>query len=527
MKIFVFLLFFYVAAHSTPGFSQVINSKPLKLTSGFIHPQKIPQGANAEVTINMNLAGGHHAYLDGFELKIDSPQLQLGSFKVAPTIEFFDNNSKKTKIGIASGDASIKAVIEVPIDFDLGDYAAKFVVTYQACTEKYCLLPQDIEIDIPFIALSKSDNFGSVNNPIKSEFQKAFSKGLFYVFLIVFIAGFLTSLTPCIFPMIPITLAVLGKRSIGTSKLRGFLISLFYVLGIALTYSLLGLLAASTGYLFGSFLGSPIVAGVIALVFVLMALSMFGLYDIQPPSFVANMLKQKTQKGFAGAFIAGILAGVVASPCVGPVLISILTFVAQTKNHVLGFFLLFTFALGFGVLFMVLGTFSQLAHKLPKAGAWMNRVKFLFGLVMLGLALYYIYPVLPKTWLQNLPGQQQTQSAVPWVTYSQEALDKAKENKQGVIIDFYADWCLSCKELERFTFSQPDVQTYGENFVWLKFDATQESPEFNKLKEKYSIIGLPHIVFYNDLGEYLPQSTLTGFENKDLFLKRMKEVLKK
>jgi thiol:disulfide interchange protein DsbD len=397
----------------------------------------------------------------------------------------------------------------------------------------------------------------------------------------VFLGGVLTSFTPCIFPMIPITLAVIGATGTHHSRWQNFRTSIVYVLGIALTYSVLGVVAALTGSLFGSLLGHPAVAIGFALLFIVMALSMFGLFEIQAPAFIRNRLATHQSKSRAlGALISGLVAGIVASPCVGPVLISILAYVAQNQDPVLGFALLFTFALGMGQLFLVLGASSHLLKKIPKAGAWMNFTKFVFGSAMVALALYYLRPVvsvrvfdallgvaliaigifhgaffpIPRLTMKTsvikgfllggvlvgavfllragFPGflgqpavEQGHVHQLPhgWETYDASKIESATRDGRPVIIDFYADWCAACKELEVKTFPDPTVLAESERFLKLRFDATQSTPEFEALQAKFKILGLPTIVFF-DGKEWRPDLTLTGFESAPEFVSRLKKV---
>ena len=321
----------------------------------------------------------------------------------------------------------------------------------------------------------------------------------------------------------------------------------------------------------------------IALLFVTMGLSMYGMFELQVPAFLRNRLgTAQTGAGYGGAFATGMIAGVVASPCVGPVLVSVLTYIAQTQNLVLGFLFLFSFAMGMGVLFMVLGTSSALIGRIPKAGAWMDITKFVFGTAMVAMALYYIAPLYPK-WLFNsllgtaviliasaygafesneflsvagrvrkgamlaafvvglvfamvglldkagiaIPGggrlaeAGQTQEKLAWKPYSDSALQAALASKRPVVIDFYADWCGACKELEHETFTDSRVRDLSRDFVLLQINATDDFPGLEKLKQTYSVRGLPTMVFFDRQGRIRPELTLTGFEDANAFLKRM------
>jgi thiol:disulfide interchange protein DsbD len=486
--------------------------------------EKFKPGETLELRLKLNLDPGFHAYIDQYKLKLVSPaDFYLSEFQIQPTVRFTDPISKKTKIGTESY-AEMVSLLEIPKSVRGGTHSLQLELTYQACGADFCLFPKTVPITHDLVVEGSSGNLVA----------DALAKGWWYTLFVVFVAGLLTSLTPCIFPMIPITIAVLGANDSGRSKFEGFLISLFYVFGIAITYATLGVVAAKTGALFGSLLGHPVVVTFIALIFVLMALSLFGLFEIRAPDFITQKLgNAKTKKNFAGAFLSGLIAGVVASPCVGPVLIGILAYVAQTQDIQIGFILLFTFALGLGQLFLFIGTFNHLVRRLPRSGGWMTKVKVAFGVLMLGMALYYVYPVLPKAWLAKLKGTTETSDATAsyptpkWVNYSEEALANALATRRPVIIDFKAEWCLACKELELYTFSDPQVLNIGERFLWLSFDATSPSDELSALQKKYGIGGLPFIVIYDDQGHHRPDLTLTGFEKADAFLNRIQKAIKK
>lgn len=229
----------------------------------------------------------------------------------------------------------------------------------------------------------------------ESQVAKALAdQGLWAALLLVFFAGMMSSLTPCVYPLIPITLGLFGARK-AASRWQGFRLSLVYVLGIVVTYSVLGVAAASAGVVFGAAMQSPWVVGAIAVLFAALGLSSLGAFQINLPSTLRNRLGAVKGGGYAGAFGMGLVAGVIAAPCVGPIVAGILLLVAQQADVWLGFGLLATFAFGMGQLFLVLGTFSSAIAALPKSGGWMDGVKTVFGVVFLGMALYYARFAMP------------------------------------------------------------------------------------------------------------------------------------
>ena len=236
---------------------------------------------------------------------------------------------------------------------------------------------------------------GAADGDTRDEFRKVIEdSGLLAALLLVFLAGVLASLTPCVYPLIPITVGIFGAKQAETRG-KAFALSLVYVVGIAVTYSILGVAAAMLGTVFGGAMQSPWVLGAISALFIALGLSSLGVFEFRLPGNLQTKLSQAGGTGWFGAFAMGLVAGIIAAPCVGPIVAGILLYVAQQQDPFLGWLLLMTFAFGMGQLFLALGTFSSLLNKLPNAGSWMEGVKVVFGVVFLAMAIYYLQFIFP------------------------------------------------------------------------------------------------------------------------------------
>jgi thiol:disulfide interchange protein DsbD len=248
---------------------------------------------------------------------------------------------------------------------------------------------------------------------------------------------------------------------------------------------------------------------------------MFGLFEIQVPVFIRSKFgNKKLSHGYVDAYLTGLIAGIVASPCVGPVLVALLAYVAQSQKALLGFLLLFTYAMGLGLIFILMGTFSQLLSKLPKSGPWMIKVKKTFGVILIIMGFYYLLPVLKRS-MPSIPNVQTQPS--DWAPYTTAAVEGAR-NKKVVIIDFSAEWCAACHELDKFTFGNLEVKRKMANALLLKVDATQENEHVTPILEKYGVVGLPTIIFIEKDGNIRKDQTLTGFEPPLDFIKRLEKL---
>jgi thiol:disulfide interchange protein DsbD len=346
---------------------------------------------------------------------------------------------------------------------------------------------------------------------------------------------------------------------------------MFYVLGMSVTYSVLGLVAALTGGVFGSLLQSPIVVGILVLIFIALALSMFGLYEIKIPQSIANF-SGKNRQGYFGTFLMGLTVGFIAAPCIGPLVLSLLVYVGQMGSPFLGFIMFFVLSLGLGVPYVFLAIFSSSITKLPRSGEWMEGVKIIFGLMMIGLALYTAQPLMSSNiyeiifplflvlagaylilidrkaitaptytrikyliaiaaivWgAMNLHfGEQQVVGTgkYEWQmlqTQAQIDLSVGKSTDKPTIIDFYADWCAQCKELDKYTYIDPKVIELSKKFNNIKVDLTKGDKD---IEGKFKIQGLPVVSFIDKNGKEMEDLRITGFLKPDEFVKVMEKAL--
>lgn len=490
--------------------------------------------SSQDVRIEMTMPDGYHAFSDQFRIENVSPtEYEVSIQEIKKEIQFFDKFSKKQRKGIEKSGHILVHINPRP-DLDRQEKLLKFNLRYQICSSKFCYLPQKKEFSLnlnfnkPVIAadqpqlVSSDTSDQSTLSKLQALFESALQHNLLIALALVFIAGILTSFTPCIFPMIPITISILGHDAEKNSRVTNFFRSLSYVLGIAFTYSTLGLVAAMTGKIFGNLLSSKWVIGFMVLLFFTMALSMWGVFDLQVPAFIRQKFgTSKTKSNYIGLFIMGLVSGIVASPCVGPVLVSILSYVSTTQDLFLGFILLFTYAIGLGLIFMVIGVFGQALSMLPKSGRWMNKIKFFLGLLMVLVGLYYLKFLIP-----TFDSQGKATQAIHlknWVDYSEEHLNAGKP----ILIDFRADWCAACLEMEEKTFSSSDFHAISEKFTLVRVDATQETEANQAIIKKYDVKGLPTVLFINKKGELQKDLTTTQFLDWPKFKSKMEAALER
>jgi thioredoxin:protein disulfide reductase len=382
--------------------------------------------------------------------------------------------------------------------------------------------------------------------------------------LVTLLLGLTLNLTPCVYPLVSVTIGYFGSQTSdrGTGALP---LACAYVLGITLTFAALGVSAALFGGLFGAPLQHPAVLIGLAVVMAVLAGASFGLYEIRAPAALVNRLGGAST-GVGGAFLMGLTMGVVAAPCIGPVILGLLVYVGTQRDAVLGFLLFFALGLGMGLPYVLLASAAGAIRRLPRSGEWLAWVNRLFGTLLLGMALYFLSPLLSDTALRiavplylaaaglylgflersarsmrwfglgrrafgvlavllavwvALPSAQ-AREGVRWQPLSPDALAQARQAGRPSIVEFGADWCLPCVEMKRTTFVDPEVAREAERFATFLADVTESSPRNDELLARFRVVGVPTIIFYDAGGAEVDR--FVGYVAADEFLRAMRRV---
>lgn len=561
-----------------------------------------------ELALKLNIKEKFHIN----SYKVDDPTLiktsidfEKGNFDLVnsyfPADKLLKFEFTESKIRVYEGENYIGFKIVPTKALSDGEYPIKIKFNYQACDYAVCYPPKSVDVNFNIKISKNNESKTEANKTVfsKIDFTKPTDikqdekttelkennrvegqnpdenkvsnfieeKGMFLGLLFIFLGGLALNLTPCIYPLIPITISYFGAQASG-NKAQSIMMGVFYALGMAITYTALGLFAALTGSLLGTALQNPIVIIVVALILAILATSMFGLWEIRVPQKLA-LAGNKNRSGVIGSLLMGFLVGFIAAPCIGPFVLSLLVYVGKLGNPFMGFLLFFVLSMGLGLPYVFLAAFSSAINKLPRSGEWMIGVKIIFGFVLIGMAINTLEPIIPKeifmylyplfiifagiyliafdkhgltapafskiklilaiiaiiygTWILK---PESHEANVNWAMLnSVETIENTIKSKNTpTMIDFYADWCAQCKELDKYTYTDKDVADLSKSFNTIKIDLTKEN---KSISDKFNIKGLPVVIFMNAKGEEIKELRVTGFLKPEEFINKMKSTLDK
>ncbi len=581
--------------------------RPDQLVFPRVTPVALKAGGTAVATIELQI-------LDGWHINANPPspdymiptsiELRLPSGIRAGKIDYPAGHEIKlefdeTPLSVYDGKVAVSIPITAADDAVNGRRKLSGKVRFQACNDQVCLAPAELPFVLD-VTLTGGRDSGSESAPgadttastsgegpdvtaeailptpaqlggmstgpppggaavaLDNPIARAFEKGSFVAFLTIFFIGLALNLTPCVYPMLGVTVSIFGARR-AAPPLQVLGLAILYVLGIAAMYSTLGLVAAFTGGLFGAFLQNAWVLVGIGVLLALLSLSMFGLYEFQMPAELLSRIGGSGTTSAAGVFLSGLLVGIFAAPCIGPPVVALLAVVGAKGDPWFGFLSFFVLSLGLGLPYLILATFSNLLQQLPSSGDWMVWVKKVFGVILLGVGVFYVLLGLAPKWsmwvlpvtlvvgglylgfveksgfrhVKRLAGAAAVlvgllivvttpRQGIAFESFTAESLQEALAAGKPVMLEFSADWCLPCHELERNTFTDRRVIQESRRFHVFKVDLTRyDSPEAEEWRKRYQIPGVPTVVFLAADGSEVREARVHGFMPPDQFLERM------
>lgn len=529
--------------------------------------------SNHMLTLDWRIAEGYYLYQDSIHLNSTNNSEEFGKYFLPDTADFKGRAAYQHHLSL-----------QIPV-LNTQVPTLTFNITYQGCSsQNYCYAPvtKIIKIDLTQQSSSISDVTHTDESSSASLISNILKHGILYTLCACLVFGILLTFTPCVLPMIPILSGIIVGQGKNITTARAFLLSLTYVIAMALTYAVAGLVIAWAGHSIQETLQSPFILSLFSLVFVLLALSLFGFYTLKLPQAFENKIARLShhQKGgtYIGTFIMGVLSTLIVSPCVSAPLVAVLLYIAQTNDRVLGAASLFALGLGMGLPLLIVGTSA--GKLLPKTGQWMNTVKSIFGVLLIAMAILMISRVLPpfisfllwavlcivcaiymgalsaartgwqRLWkalgiillvygialmIGALQGHESftrplsgtsanTQASSPFTTVRtmdqlNAALLFAKQHQQPVLLDFSASWCETCQWMEHTTYNNTDVLNALKSYALIRVDVTANDAQSLALKQRFDVIGTPTTLFLDNQGHLISQLTAVGGLSADALLR--------
>jgi thiol:disulfide interchange protein DsbD len=498
-------------------------------------PIKIQAGRHFKATITIRIPADHFIYADKTDVDFASLEgIRIDEIKFPKPETRQDPYLGKT-VEVYSGDLTITISGHIPETLPGGERDLIAVLNFQGCSPKLCLRPEEQEIAFRVdVSPSKAGEVvskpqevikegspviradqGGIRALLKSQdFDAIISRGVIFSILIVFLGGVLVSLTPCVWPIIPIILLIIGVEA-QKKWWKNIWLAASFVLGLVAINTSLGISAVAFGRSVGFLFQNRVFLFIVVVFFVAMSLSMFGLFEFHPLRAFHDRLHRLGGKGFRGALLMGMATGLIASPCASPVLVALLGYVSLKQSYALGFWLLVVFGLGMGFLFVIIGSaYGMLAGQL-KGGRWTIWVKRALGFVLLIPAGFYLRSLVRWDGVFH-PGMDTGRPRIEWVSSREDGVAFAHQENRPIMIEFYADWCPPCRSLETTFFRREEIIKLSYQLVPIRIDATVATTEVKKAIADYHVVGWPAFYFLSPEGKPYKDLTVISYDPKKI-----------
>lgn len=568
----------------SPSTGQSLKNVDIVKVEAYASHERIHPGDAFQVAIAVKIKPGFHInshqptneFLIPTVAKLDKRKDIAFSPMSYPLAERKSFSFSTHKVPVYADNISIFSQGQLSKDISPVDVRVSGVLAYQACDDQSCFMPRSVKFEIPLKVVKATEPVKRINQSIfqqkasltadEQHAKEVIEKGLAYAVIAFFLFGLALNLTPCVYPVIPLTVSFFAGQ--GEQKRRRiFVLALYYVVGIALVFSMLGLISALAGKQWGFLFQNPWFVIVITIVILTMAASMFGAFELTVPSVLMTSLG-KSRQGAMGSFVMGLTVGAVIAPCAAGIIIGLVGIVAKLGMIAKGTLLFLVMGLGLGLPYLFLAMSSSLLHRLPKSGMWMDWIRKLFGVLLIAVALYFLVPqakqihdqlgfflgvlgifgglflgflghgegysrtfkiirgivgcllILAGVFLVNRT-MHASPAAMDWVHLETESMETLKKEGRPILIDFYADWCAACKALDRETFADKRVVEKSKAFTMVRVDCTSPDYICKALTERFKVSGLPTLVFMGAEGEEHGGLRAVGFLGPDEMLNKM------